>query len=180
MTPTGLEPVTRTLKVCCSTTWATESFHIFQILQWCRLTLDLHLSRKVWVNDYSFYSPPMFRTICLIKETPDYLTPTIPFNTRARRGNFILGSTLCHIMSHTAPVSTSSDVKQDYFISMNFWQYKYNNFFSNFQIILTKNHIFFWKVWLSVWWYAFSGGTLQHTPRGSWFSQIGFPVWYVI
>ena len=33
VTPTGLEPVTRTLKVCCATNCATESFHIFQILR---------------------------------------------------------------------------------------------------------------------------------------------------
>ena len=44
--------------------------------------------------------PPPFRTEGTLRTTTIAFVPTIPFHTRALRGNFILGSTLCHIMSH--------------------------------------------------------------------------------
>ena len=60
--------------------------------------------------------PPPFRTEGTLRTTTIAFVPTIPFHTRALRGNFILGSTLCHIMSHpeTAPAIW---MKQDYFVS---------------------------------------------------------------
>ena len=46
--------------------------------------------------------PPPFRTEGTLRTTTAAFVPTIPFHTRALRGNFVLGSTLCHIMSHPA------------------------------------------------------------------------------
>ena len=59
MIPPRFELGTRTLKVYCSANWATRPFHIFQILQWCRLALDLRLSRRNCVNRSDFISTPI-------------------------------------------------------------------------------------------------------------------------
>lgn len=145
MIPPRFELGTRTLKVYCSANWATRPFHIFQILQWCRLALDLRLSRRNCVNRSDFISTSISNWR-YIKDNHNRLCSDYTISHESSSRQFY---TWQHSLSHhVTPRDRSCDLDEARLFCQ--WTFNTTNITTFFQFskyFNKKTHLFS-KVWL--------------------------------